>query len=445
MRFTALLLALAASFAPSCACDDDLQALGDGDPPRDDPPPPAATPVGTVAGCVCDDDAGAWVVGANVFVVRDDGEVLATGTDADGCFALANVPAGPRELVVEKSPYRRTWAVDVVADAVAEIPSPSTCAPVAPAGTGAVAGRVCAPDGSTWLAAADVSVADVATTTDADGRFLLDDVPAGAQTLHVRKGSFASTRSIVVPVDATLTIPDDECELDDDMAIAVVTGRNDDVGTILESIGVDPAWITTYSGTGTGWGAELLEDWDALSQYDVVFVNCGANGIDDYFFLGLFTTVVDSTAAVENLRRFVDEGGSVYASDEAYDLIERAWPDAVDFHGDDAAIDDAQIGVQESDPVPVDIVDVGLAAAMGTSTFDIHFNYTLWAIVESVAADTQVYTRGDAPTSDGVKVDVPLTVGFARGQGRVLYTSFHQEPGVDSATQQLLRLLMFEL
>jgi hypothetical protein len=233
--------------------------------------------------------------------------------------------------------------------------------------------------------------------------------------------------------------------------IAIVTGNNDDVRVILDSIGVDPNSITTYRGhqgfgvDSTAWGAELLGDYAVLSQYDIVFINCGANGIDDYPLLGLRPDVVENATFVDNLRQFVAEGGSVYMSDEAYDLVERAWPEFVDFYGDDTAIDDAQIGTQQFDAVPVDIVDANLAAAMGVSQFDIHFNYTLWAIIENVAATTTIYTRGDTPTSEGVLPDMPLTVGFESGQGRVIYTSFHQEPGVDSATARLLQLLMFEL
>ena len=82
---------------------------------------------------------------------------------------------------------------------------------------------------------------------------------------------------------------------------------------------------------------------------------------------------------------------------------------------------------------------------MGVHEFAIHFNYTLWGVIETTAPDTTIYTRGDAPTSEGILEDMPLTVGFSAGQGRVLYTSFHQEPGVDSATERLLQLLMFEL
>jgi hypothetical protein len=82
---------------------------------------------------------------------------------------------------------------------------------------------------------------------------------------------------------------------------------------------------------------------------------------------------------------------------------------------------------------------------MGIDQFDIHFRYVLWAVIADVAPETTIYTRGDAPTDAGVMLDVPLTVGFSVGQGRVLYTTFHQEPGIESATERLLRFLMFEL
>ena len=70
-------------------------------------------------------------------------------------------------------------------------------------------------------------------------------------------------------------------------------------------------------------------------------------------------------------------------------------------------------------------------------------NTRIW--IDDVAAAATIYTRGNTPTSEGTLTNMPLTVGFTAGQGRVIYTSFHQEPGVDSATARLLQLLMFEL
>jgi hypothetical protein len=40
----------------------------------------------------------------------------------------------------------------------------------------------------------------------------------------------------------------------------------------------------------------------------------------------------------------VNNGGSVYASDWAYDVVEIGWPDRVDFVGADEIPNDAQLG-----------------------------------------------------------------------------------------------------
>jgi hypothetical protein len=72
---------------------------------------------------------------------------------------------------------------------------------------GAVEGRVCAPDGETWLAAADVYVelangGRVETETDGDGRYHLPNVPVGTQTLHIEKGPFSTTRDVEIVADS---------------------------------------------------------------------------------------------------------------------------------------------------------------------------------------------------------------------------------------------------
>ena len=41
--------------------------------------------------------------------------------------------------------------------------------------------------------------------------------------------------------------------------------------------------------------------------------------------------------------------------------------------------------------------------------------------------------------------DAPLSVGFTIGAGRVVFTTFHQEPSSDPEIEKLLRLLVFEL
>src|SRR5688500_15804490 len=65
---------------------------------------------------------------------------------------------------------------------------------------GTVEGRVCSPDGNTWLSEANIYVkieltdgeeGRVETFSDVDGRFVLEGVPVGPQILLIEKGSFA--------------------------------------------------------------------------------------------------------------------------------------------------------------------------------------------------------------------------------------------------------------
>ena len=67
--------------------------------------------------------------------------------------------------------------------------------------------------------------------------------------------------------------------------------------------------------------------------------------------------------------------------------------------------------------------------------------------MESVADDVTVYLQADAPlmAGGGVVIDSPLIISFTHGDGQVLYSSFHQEPGVSADQEAILRFWMFEL
>jgi hypothetical protein len=409
------------------------------------PPPPA---VGDVQGCVCDEAVGAWVSGANVFVVSAAGAVFATGTDAVGCFVLENVAAGAQLLQIQKNAFFASHEIVVIPGQSISVPSPTTCEPPPPpAGSGVIEGRVCAPDGTTWLSDATVYVerddgTRAQASTDVDGNYRLTGVPSGTQTVIITKGSFTTSLQVEVVADQTTRVPEDQCQLDaPDLKIAVVTGSFDRVQDVLTSIGVDPANVTIYNGAGfgTSWRRDLLEDYVVLSQYDIVFLNCG---LDESGFL---TPLLSNATAVANIRRFVQEGGSVYASDWAYSVVERAWPDRIDFVGNDNGLGSSKIG-RTVDFLQGSIVDPGLALQMGTSTIELHYPLGDWVAVEGVDANVQVYIRADAPLTNNTALgNVPHTVGFNAGAGRVIYTSFHQEPGISPAQERVLQLLMFEL
>ncbi len=419
------------------------------------PPPPPPPPVGSVEGCICDEAVGQWVSGANVFITLEGGAVAVTGTDDVGCFLLEGVPPGSHTLQVQRGVFIEEHAVTVVADATFSLPEVDSCEPPPPpAESGAVSGRVCAPDGETWLAQADVFVVledgtRVQTTTDADGAYTLSGVPTGTQTLNIVKGSFQTSRSVEIVDGQTTVIPEDDCELEvQDLRIAVVTGDYDRVQDVLATIGIDAAHTTIFESnylTGNvDWVNNLIMDYATLSSFDIVFLNCG---VGDKSFVGrdgLFPISVNQ-AAIANLRQFVQEGGSVYASDWAYNIVEKTWPDFVDFAGNDAEAETAKLGDAPFD-IDANITDAQMALSLGQSTMELHYPLLQWAVMESVSPQTTVYVRADADLIDGSTLrDVPHTIAFRPGAGRVLFTSFHQEAGINPDMQRVLQLLIFEL
>jgi hypothetical protein len=416
------------------------------------PPAPPPSPVGAIDGCACDAAQGVWVNAGTASVVTAGGAIYSASTDAAGCFLLENVPVGAQQVQIEKGAFVQQFEVTVIENQTVAVPTPATCEAVVPSDVGSIAGRVCAGDGVTWLGDADIYVVRgdgtrVATSSDIDGRYQLDNVPVGTQTLNIEKGSFHDTRPVTVNAGETTVVPDDECALQTlNIQVAVVEGDWDVVEDVLASLGIEGANVVLFDGTwgNNAWVAELVENYETLSSFDVVFFNCGVADQD--------WAIDRNQIAIDNLRAFVAAGGSVYASDWAYDIVEQTWPDYIDFEAADGTGNDAQRGVDQ-DTIPGDIIDPGLAAAMGQDTLNMDYPLGRWAVMTAVASGVTVYVRGDARVCGGIatcftqqdRLNVPHTVGFSPGAGRVLYTSFHQEPGINLDQERILQLLMFEL
>ena len=413
------------------------------------PPPPET---GSISGCICDEAVGALVDGANVFVLTADGGVAVTGTDAAGCFVLDGVPIGAQTLKVERGVFFEEHEVSVVVDQTVTLPVVASCEPTLPPGdVGSVEGRVCAPDGVTWLSDADAFVvrsdgSRVGATTDADGRYYIDGVPVGAQVVEVVKGSFTASIPVTIFSGQTTVIPEGECQLAvEDLRIAVVTGDYDRVQDVLSGIGIGATQVDTYSSSfiNSAWVEDLLGDRSLLFSYDIVFLNCGLGDLP-FTAQGFFTRPI-SAETLQNLRDFAAQGGSVYASDWAYYVVEKTWPDFVSFYGDDAEGGSAKVGFAPQD-VTANVVDAAMSIGLGQTSMILHYPLLSWVVMQDVSPLTTVYIKGSAELEDGTTLnDVPHTVAFRPGSGRVLFTSFHQEAGINPDMQRVLQLLIFEL
>lgn len=320
------------------------------------------------------------------------------------------------------------------------------------AGTGGLSGRVCGPTGQNWLAEAavyipiynsnDELVMQPETTTDLDGYFTLMDIPEGTWTLHVEKNSFSTTEEVTIVADQVTELPEPTCIDPYSARVAVVTGLYDRVEDVLTRVGLTD--VTLYDGVNdAGQSAtSLLTDLSVMAEYDIIFLNCGM----------VEGQLLSNPTVMNNLRSFVDTGGSLYASDWAYDYIEIGWPSAIEFWGDDSQPDSAAWGIDG--PVSGTVSDSALQTFLGQSNVALNYDLGAWVVTESAGPNTRVLVQGSVPALDNsnpffpevVNVNnAPLMVEFEHGQGKVMYTTFHNESQTTSDMDIILEFMVFEL
>jgi hypothetical protein len=314
----------------------------------------------------------------------------------------------------------------------------------APSAPGQIAGRICDPSGSGWVVGAEVYISidedgdgvedyRISTTTDADGNFLLEDIPPGTYTVHVEKGSFTTSFVVEVIEGVLVTLPEPECLDPSSINVAVITGEYDEISAFLDALAVP---YDTYEGAATTAYFDLILDPVTLSTYDIVFINCGDQYLDWW---------VDHNAEVQaNLYDYVYAGGSIYASDWAYPFVELSWPGQVDWYESSSAYaDDAVAGAAlagDRGDLTAAILDANMQAIVGSSSADLHYDLNAWALPESAGAGTTTLVQGDAPIEGGGVISgAPLALEFTSGAGRVIYTTFHNE---GQATLHMELLLM---
>jgi hypothetical protein len=421
---------------------------------------------GEIAGQICNRHVGTFVQDATVRVLLPNGDELSVQSDQNGNFILEDVPAGVHIVYVSAPGYSRSHQVEVKGgeqtlleeqQRVCEAPDPSQ--------TGSIRGTLCTDD-EAGLAGVRVfltSAIDGYTFedyTDANGNFLIAGIPAPA-TVQVRaeRAGFMKLWNDV-EVFATDTVPDGT-RLDQDSSCSalvpdtgvrylVVNGTYDKIQNVLDRMGLTN--VTLVEGNPLNafepWAANVFGDYSALSQYDAVFINCGVSEIE-------FQGTPDPVVAA-NLRKYVQEGGSLYVSDQAYDLVELVWPERIDFLFDDALNSAAEAGVDGT--YAMSVAEPGLRDFLGKDEISVELAYGYFAVIREVAPGTTVYLRTDMRyhVNNGVQtlLNTPITVAFSDGApgvgGRVVFTSFHQEndesgEDIDDDKDAVLRYLIFEL
>jgi len=305
---------------------------------------------------------------------------------------------------------------------------------------GGVSGRICAPSQQVYVANARVSMEHAygtsTTYTDQQGFFLLDDVPAGDWTLVIQKGSFYSSIQVFVPPNEVTELAEEEC-LHGTLDIAVVTGMYDNIGHLLRDLGLE---FTSIDGLGPD-GANFLRDPTEMEKYDIIFLNCGMTY--DYM------EPAHMDAVAENVRDYVANGGSLYASDWAYWVVEKSWPDMLDFRGTDSVLWSPAVG--KADTYRVSVLDPDMVASLGGVGYaNVRYDLEGWitptgfgsGVVPMVEGEYDFYNLMTGATLSG---EGPLAAKMTVGDGAVIFTTFHNEAQITLDMEYLLREIIWAL
>lgn len=321
---------------------------------------------------------------------------------------------------------------------VEEEPDPP--APPAPDEPATLRGTVCSPNGAGPVTHADVTVMvepePVQSTTDASGLFVIDDLPPGTWEVVIEKGSFVLTEEVVLEAGRVTNLSnEDECvPLEQgDLEIAVVTGLYDKIEDLLDGLGLEYDQINGKSGQDH---VDLLLDPARMAEYDLIFFNCGMQE----------NWLSDKVEIADNLRDFVKGGGSLYASDWAFLMVEGPWGDQIDFLGDDNDNNDARRGNRGD--VDAVVLDPAMVSALGGDQANLHFDLWDWVAMEDAKAEWLLegdYKYRDGAFGGAAPGSGPMAVRFHDGDGTVVYTSFHNENQTTGDMLVLLEEIIFSL
>jgi hypothetical protein len=331
---------------------------------------------------------------------------------------------------------------------------------------GRIEGRICDPSGRSWLASAMAYTNVVqggqleetrVAYSDRDGFWLLDDLPGDkAYDVYVQYGSeILFDEEVYVPSGRTVQLSEPDCFDPLELKVAVVTGDYDDFQRVIEQMGFEN--YTIYDGLTTGNDIcdvcednlrNFLLDADEMAQFDIIMFNGGHIEEDIVYDLDE-GNAGDADEIMGNIVGFVQNGGSIYASDWAYDEIEIGWPSRIDFLNDDAKPNDAEVGGPQT--VHATISDGALADWLGREDgrIDIEYDLSTWPAAVSVDNTVSVHVQGSVDVQMGPVHDTvnqsPLLVSFNDGEGKVVYASFRVAANASTDMLLTLQYMMYSL
>jgi len=284
-------------------------------------------------------------------------------------------------------------------------------------GTGTVSGQVFSKNGIEKIQGAFVTVENMNNSpqafTDLEGKYTLAGVPIGSQSLLIQKGLFKSIVVLTVSEGATVNVP--STHLESTGKLGFVYGSYDNIQHIIRN--------------NLGYSIDSLNILDLrnaalLSNYKAIFINCGADEVLIYDGKGM-----------DALKTYIQNGGSVYASDWAGEFVEFMFPDKLNIE---------TTGIDQV--ITANIIDANLKNFIGKETVAINYDLGGWGEISVVGQSVTTLLSADYKDYMGNNLtNKPLAILFSYGSGKVIYTSFHNEANVTSDAVKVLIGFLYSL
>jgi hypothetical protein len=282
------------------------------------------------------------------------------------------------------------------------------------------------------------------------------------------------------------TLPGKTASGDDIPKIAVATGNKDQLDVVLAAMGLDgQQGFDCFEGRASASSAPmspcgmhgtlqpietLLKNEAMLEKYNLVFLSCAPGKFKSL-------TAADQQAVAANLQTWTSKGGRLFVTDNSYDYVAQAFPNAVTFMNGNTSVDAANVGYGTSGAGSTyagQVNDTTLAAWLaavgaipaGSKAVMLTGYLNKWSVIQSLpmstsdvvdATNAQAYPSPTA-TTPGPAMSYPQTIRFdvmapgsTQACGRTIYTSYHTLPTTTSPDptqlvpqERILEYLMLE-
>jgi len=136
---------------------------------------------------------------------------------------------------------------------------------------------------------------------------------------------------------------------------------------------------------------DLLSDLEQMQDYHFIFAPCA-----EYNTYG---TIMTSSSVRDNVREYVNEGGKLYVTDYAYDVLEQTFPAYIDFSAPETGDGNADGHIGDPDYTGI--------AAYGTLRYEsdnraMDLNLADWLVAIEASDDGTLLTTGNWINLNGV-------------------------------------------